>query len=152
MAYNNGFPATYQPYGGMYTNPVAYQPPMMQQPVMPQMQQAQQTQPNQTMTPPTIHAELVVVDGERAALDYPVAAGQSQMMMDKSEDTIYIKTAYANAQPTLDVFEKRPPAPPAPVFDPSAFVTRDELEERVAAILEAKSGIRRNTVTREAEE
>ena len=33
-----------------------------------------------------------------------------------------------------EFFDKRPPSPPAPVFDPAAYVTREELEKRIAEI------------------
>lgn len=126
MAYNTQmyFPQNYQPM--QYP---AFQP---QQMMTPQAQPVQQTQ--QMMTPPTIHAEIVQVDDEAAAANYPVGAGASQMMIARDDSAIFVKTAGANGS-TLDVFEKRPPAPPAPVFDPTAYVTRDEIEALVAAAM-----------------
>ena len=119
-------------YPGQYpTTDPAYMQYMRQQNHMPQPQQ--QTQP--TMTPPTIHAELVMVDSETAAGEYPVAAGASQMMMRNDEAAIYIKTAMQNGQYQLDVFEKRPPAPPAPKLDPADVVTKAYLEQRLADLL-----------------
>lgn len=101
--------------------PQAYQAPQFQyQPQMPQ----------QMMTPPTIRAEIVQVDNEEAASAYPVGAGASQMMIAKDDSAIYVKTAGANGT-TLDVYVKRPPAPPAPTFDPTLYVTREELEQRL---------------------
>ena len=116
MAWN---PQSYFPVG--YA--AAQMPQQMQMPMyQPQMaQQVQQTQP-QMMTPPTIHAEIVQVDGEEAAAAYPVGAGAS-----------FVKTAGANGA-TLDVFVKRPPAPPAPAFDPTLYVTREEMEARLASL------------------
>lgn len=99
------------------------------------MVQPQQAAAQPTMTPPTIHAELVMVDSEAAAGDYPVAVGASQMMMRKDEAAIYVKTAMQNGQYQLDVFEKRPPAPPAPKLDPADVVTKDYLEQRLADLL-----------------
>jgi hypothetical protein len=89
------------------------------------------------MTPPTIRAEIVQVDGEDAAKSYPVGAGASQMMISKDETEIYIKSATANGQTALDVYRKRPPAPPAPVFDPGEYVRKDEIETLIAAALSA---------------
>lgn len=117
--WNNGYPASYQPM---------YQPQMYQQ-----YQQQQTAQ----MTPPTIRAEIVQVDGEEAAKTFPVGAGATQMLMAKDDSAIYIKTALPNGQTTLDVFQKRPPAPPAPVFDPGEYVRKDEFDERLNAILDA---------------
>lgn len=127
MAIWNGYPATYQP---MY---------------QPQMYQAQQTQ--QMMTPPTIRAEIVQVDGEEAAAVYPVGAGATQMLMAKDDSAIFIKTALPNGQSNLVVYEKRPPAPPAPVFDPSLYVRRDEVEMLVSAALAAEKGANKRPKT-----
>ena len=129
-AFNGGFPVSYQPYGAYGGGYAGYQPtvPQMQQPQQPQM-----------MTPPTIRAEIVQVDGEDAANRYPVGAGASQMMIARDDSAIYVKTAAANGQGfTLDVFEKRPPAPPAPTFDPEQYVRKDELEMLVSAALAAQ--------------
>lgn len=126
--YNQGLPVGYQPAQMVYPMPEFFGAPSAQMP-----QQAQQM-----MTPPTIRAEIVQVGNETAARQYPVAAGASQMMIAKDDSAIYIKTAYANAQPTLDVYVRKPPAPPAPVFDPEEYIRKDELEKAVAAILAAQ--------------
>lgn len=84
------------------------------------------------MTPPTIRAEIVQVDGEAAAAQYPVGAGMSQMMMARDDTAIFVKTATANGY-TLDVFEKRPPAPQPASFNPAEYVRIDALPEIVAA-------------------
>lgn len=127
MAFNNGFPVGYTPYGGFY--PGYYNPAQMQQAQMPAAQQ------QQAMTPPTIHAEIVQVGSEQEANCFPVAAGASQMMIAKDDSFIAVKTAYANGEATVNFFAKRPPAPPKPAVDLSAYVTRDEMESRLAAIL-----------------
>jgi len=119
MAINGGFPIGYQPAQLYY--PYA-------QPVQPQPQQA-------GMTPPTVHADIVQVDGEQAAMAYPVAAGASQMMISKDETMIFVKTATATGQSSVDVFVKRPPAPPKPEVDMSLYITRDELEKRLADLM-----------------
>lgn len=137
MAFNNGFPVGYTPYGGFY--PGYYNPAQMQQAQMPPAQQQGNpfqnvTGSGQAMTPPTIHAEIIQVDNEQVAEAYPVAAGASQMMIAKDDSFIAVKTAYANGQAALDVFVKRPPAPPKPPVDLSAYVTRDEMEKRLAGL------------------
>ena len=118
--YNSSFPATYQP---MYQQ-TQFQPQQIQQ--APQM-----------MTPPTIRAEIVQVDSEESAASYPVAAGASQMMIAKDDSAIFIKSANANGY-TLDVYTKRPPAPPAPKFVPEEYVRKDELEKLLADALAPK--------------
>lgn len=110
-------------------------------------QTAQQsvTQPQQpaaaaTMTPPTIHAEIIQVSsgeqGEKEVAQYPIGAGQSQMFMARDDSTIFIKTATANGY-TLDIFDKRPPAPQPAPFDPSEYVRIDALQELVAPAVQA---------------
>lgn len=116
MIFNGGYPASYQPFG--------YQNYQQQQPQQPQM-----------MTPPTIRAEIVQVDSEEAASNYPVGAGASQMMIAKDDSAIYVKSALANGQATLDVFVKRPRTPQKPPVNLDDYVTRAELESRLEAIL-----------------
>lgn len=123
MIFNNGYPASYQPFGYGYQQ---YQQPM----------QNQQPQQQQMMTPPTIRAEIVQVDSEESASNYPVGPGSSQMMIAKDDSAIFVKTAMANGQSSLDVFVKRPRTPPKPAFDPDRYVTREELEKRLQAITE----------------
>lgn len=127
MIFNNGYPASYQPFGYNYQQ---YQQPMQNQP-----------QQQQMMTPPTIRAEIVQVDDEISAENYPVGAGSSQMMIKKDDSEIYVKTVLANNQAVLDVFVKRPKTPPKPAFDPDRYVTREELEKRLQAITERNKPI-----------
>lgn len=121
MAYNN-FPVGYQPAQMYY--------PQQQQP-MQQMQQPMQ----QTMTPPMIHAEIIQVENEQVAENHPMSAGTSQMMIAKDDSAIFVKTMYANGQYNLDVYMKRPQTPKKPEIDMGAYVTRDELENRLKEIM-----------------
>ena len=122
MAYN-GFPVGYQPFNPyMMGNPYIQQQPQQQQP--------------QSMTPPTIHADIIQVESEAEADRYPMAANQPpQMFMTRDESAIFIKTMLANNQHDLKVYPLRPPAPPTPPVDLAAYVTRQELDERLAALL-----------------
>lgn len=105
----------------------------------------------QMMTPPTIHAEIVQIDGEAAIAQFPVNAGASQMMMAKDDSFIAVKSMLANGQYTVDFYDKRPPAPPDPVFDPSAYVRRDEIEGLIAAAVAAVQPTKRATKREETE-
>ena len=51
---------------------------------------------------------------------------------------IQINSVYANGEYTDKIYEEQPPAPPAPTFDPKEYVRRDELDERVSAIVLAQ--------------
>ena len=140
-AYNNGFPVGYP----------QFYPQQFQQ--FPQQQTMPQQQIQQMMTPPTIHAEILQVESEQSAENYPVAAGTSQMMIKKDETEIYVKTAFANGQSRLDVYVKRPERPNKPVLDLEGYVTRDELENRLNELLKEVKGngnvrsVRKTTAT-----
>lgn len=96
----------------------------------------QQTIAPNTMTPPTIHAEIIQVDGEQAAAQYPVGSGMSQMMIARDESAIFVKTATANGY-ILNVFVKRPPAPEPEPFNPAEYVRIDSLPAIIAAEVQA---------------
>ena len=139
MAYT-GFPATYQSplYGAPAYAQAAYggqggiiSPPQQQ------TQQAANYGPQTAMTPPTIHAEIIQVESEEAVDRLPLAAGASQMYMTRDEGCIIVKTQYANGSFDKVGYDKRPPAPPAPVFEPGEYVRKDEIVEIVSAALAA---------------
>lgn len=148
MAYYNGFPATYPGayqtaypapqmpvYGQQMPNP-GFQSATFQNGNTQPMQQPQQ-QPAQMMTPPTIRADIIQIEDEAAVDRFPVAAGASQMFMTRAEDKIIIKTMGQDGALPLVIYDKRPPAPPAPVFNPKEYVRKDEFDERLNAILDA---------------
>lgn len=111
MAYNNYFPVNYQPFYPQY----------------PQQPQPQQ----QMMTPPTIRAEIVQVGSKTEAANFPVGAGQTQMMIMKDDSAIFIKSAFANGQANLDEYIRKPPEPEKPTAD---YITREEFEQRISAL------------------
>lgn len=94
--------------------PAARQWPMPQPPVA-------------SMTPPTIHAEIIQVPSIDHAIKTPVAAGSSQMFMTADELAIIVKTVNPSADGySVEIYDRRPPAPPEPVFDPRNYMTRQE--------------------------
>ena len=119
MAYNNYFPMGYAQYYPQYQQPQYQQP------------QAQ----TQMMTPPTIRAEIVQVADRTEAANFPVGAGQTQMMIARDDSAIYIKTAFANGQANLDEYVRKPPEAQKPVAD---YVTREEFERRLAELMPQK--------------
>lgn len=122
--YNNGFPINYSQY-----YPQQFQYPQ-------QNAQQQNVGTAQMMTPPTIHAEIVQINGRDDAVNFPVGTGQSQMMMTKDDSAIYIKSAYANGQSTLIKYAKEEVKPQE--TQKVDYVTREEFERRIAEIM--KSG------------
>ncbi len=115
MAYNPYFPTGYSGY------------PTYPQPIQPQ--------PPQSFTRPTIHAEIIQIEGDREeAENYPVQTGGTQMMINKAETKIFIKTVYANGQYNVDEFVKQAPAPKTPAINYEDFVTWDKLEKRLSEL------------------
>lgn len=132
MAYNNGFPATYQP---MY-----YQP----------QYQAVQQQPAQQ------NNGIIWIQGEAAAKSYLVAPNNSVVLFDSERQTIYLKSADASGMPSMKVLDYtiRDTTPvnapvsassPAPINSPD-YATKAEMEALAARIdalkaeIEAKKG------------
>lgn len=114
MAFNPYFPATYQ---NQY---------------MPQYQPQQQS------------GGLIWVQGESGAKSYPVSAGQSVLLMDSESNRFFIKSADSSGMPLpLRIFDyterkeaaKATESASAATLDVSRFVTHEELESRIAAIL-----------------
>lgn len=88
MAYNTYFPNSYYPnyYGNQQMPPQA-------------SQMASNAQQGQS-------ANLIWVQGENAAKAYPVASGQSVLLMDSEDSVMYIKSTDQSGMPQpLRVFE-----------------------------------------------
>ena len=103
---------------------------------------AYQPQMYQNQYNPQQSSGLIWVQGIEAAKSYPVSAGQSVLLMDSESNAFFIKTADASGMPLpLRVFDyternaqKAPETRTEPSIDLSAYVTRDELESRIAQI------------------
>jgi len=121
MAYNNGFPATYQQYYPQYQQP-QYQ------------QQAQAPQPNvQQQSNP-----MIWVQGETGAKSYLLSPNTTLPLWDSEKQTIYLKSADASGMPSMKILDYtiREQAQPqsVPVVSEQAqpkvdFVTHDELKD-----------------------
>lgn len=120
MAYN---PALYYPQ--------TYQPVVQQYAAYPQAVQAQ---------PPAARVvEVIPVDSEQIAVDFPVSVGATVEFVAKDDSFVAFKSVEMNGQSSFTIYDKRPPAPPAPQFDPGAYVTWEALDKRLAA-LQAATG------------
>lgn len=129
MAYNSGFPMSYQPM---------YYP-----------QQFQPTQNNAFSTPQNVGAAqptqngIIWVQGEAGAKSYLVAPNTTVQLWDSESQVIYLKSADASGMPsikTLDYTIREMPQAHAPAINTSVFATKDdlvalkaELEEMLAA-------------------
>jgi hypothetical protein len=133
MAYNNGFPMTYQQMYPQYI-PSSFQPQMMQQ--QPQMTQ----QVNDT--------GILWVQGEAGAKSWAVAPGKSVMLMDSESNTFYIKSSDNSGMPMpLRIFDynertvqqTQPQVVQHNEIDTSQFVTREEFNKKLDELF-AKHG------------
>ena len=99
-------------------------------------QTAQQAQPMQQVQqqPSSRMVEVVPASSEQAAKEFPVPAGATQMIIGNDDSFIAVKAVSMTGQITFDIYDKRPPAPPEKPVDLGAFVTRDELEKRLAEL------------------
>ena len=131
------FPVGYQPYSGGYQ--YQYQPqqmPMNNWNITGQM--SQQNLPSQQDMTPVIHMDIKQVENIEAISKNPPATGTTGAYMTKDEKMIIFRSVYANGEYTDKVYEERPPAPPAPAFDPKEYLRKDEFDERVNAIVTAQ--------------
>ena len=82
--------------------------------------------------------EAVPVDTVEEGAKIQVQVGGSVLAVARDDSFILVKSVGMNGAESINVFDRRPPSPPAPVFDPEVYVTKAELESRIAAIMEAK--------------
>lgn len=139
MAYNNGFPMTYQPYYQPYQQPMQMMPQQ-------QMQQPQQTVQQQPQYP-IVQGGFVRVRNENEARMYPVAPGNSVTFIDEANPYCYCKTVNMG-QLDRPIFERyrlvkeddaQAPveAPPKPVDVPSIDLSMYALKKDVLDELNA---------------
>lgn len=98
------------------------------------IQPPQPAQPQQTQGAART-VEVVPADSEKAATDFPVPAGSTKMIVARDDSFIAVKAVSMAGQVTMDFYDRRPPAPPAPAFDPAAYVRRDELPQLIGEAL-----------------
>lgn len=120
MAFNNGFPVSYQPAQ-------IYYPQFQQQPVNNQ---------------PT---GLIWVQGENAAKSYPVAPNNTVALFDSENKVIYIKSVDASGMPSMKTLDYtiREMNNVQPAITQNNYVTRadfDALVERMAKLEKGEQG------------
>ena len=113
-------------YTGAYPAGYGYQTPYW-----PQVQQPMIVQ----QEPNTRTVEVESADSIRAAQETQVGAGQTKMFIGKDDSFILVKAVSMTGQVAMDIYDKRPPEPPAPVLNPEEFVRKDELSTLIAEIV-----------------
>lgn len=130
-----GYPGYFNPYL-QSAYPQAYQSPQYQTPYPMQtttpypqqvQQQIQQAQAPPSMTPPTIHAEIIQAKSMDEIEKFPVNAGTSQLFQLSDDSAFVIKSVYPNGQFDIEIYAKQPKKPAPPPIDTARFVTWDAL-------------------------
>lgn len=127
-------------YTGAYPAGYGYQTPYWTQVQQPMMVQQE---------PNTRTVEVESADSIRAAQETPVGAGQTKMFIGKDDSFILVKAVSMTGQVAMDIYDKRPPEPPAQVLNPEEFVRKDELSTLIAEIVGQQ---KRTTAKKEAAE
>lgn len=132
MAYN---------YGNYYPTPMGNYSPQYSQTPMNQMQMNNmQMQPQ--MQQQSNNAGFVWVQGEAAAKAYPVAAGNSVLLMDSEAPVLYMKSTDVSGRPlpmeTYDLVKRENVVASQlkqPQIDLSEYVKMSELEAKVKELV-----------------
>lgn len=93
------------------------------------------------------------VQGEAAAKSYPVAPGNTVLLMDSEQSRFFMKTTDQSGMPMpLRIFEFKEVTntTAAPVMDTSQFVRRDELQEILANLQTCKCRKKKEDVENES--
>ena len=127
----------YQDYPGQqpFQDPAYVRAYGTRQPV----QQTAQQQPQSSAQT----VEVLPADNERFVLDFPVGNGQTKLFISKSDTFVGIKSVSMAGEVSVDFFDKRPPAPPAPTMNPADYVRKDELSALIAEAIKAENPPRR---------
>lgn len=131
----------------------AYMRAIGQQVQSQQVPGTQMSSANQQDMTPTIRTEIKQVDSIDAISRTPPAPGTTGAYMTKDEQTIIFRSMYANGEYKDRIYDMRPPAPPAPKFDPALYVRRDEIaslvDEALAVRIAAAQQKQQSQLTKE---
>lgn len=136
MAFYNGLPVNYQ-------TPVPYQ----QYPI-------QQTVSNLPMNNPS--SSIIWVQGEAGAKAYPVASGNSVLLMDSESDCFYIKSTDASGIPMplrvfnyVEIVQTQQKEVSEPQIDTSQLVYQDDLDKLRQELRQALEELKPRTMRKE---
>lgn len=136
MAYNNGFPVTYQQYYPQY-QPI--------QPVLPQnnVQNAQNQQSNR-----------IWVQGEAGARSYLVAPNNTVELWDSEASVIYLKSADVSGMPSIKILDytiRDTGKEPSPVKN-EVYATKEQVDSMNEQIESLKKKIEKLTKRKEEDD
>jgi hypothetical protein len=79
------------------------------------------------------------VSGEQEAVNAYVQAGRSKILFTADDKTIYVKCVSMNGQTSMDIYDRRVPAP---LPTPPDYVTREELNAALEALKTPKKAVK----------
>jgi len=79
------------------------------------------------------------VSSEQEAVNAYVQAGRSKILFAADDQTIYVKCVSMNGQTSMDIYDRRAPAP---LPTPPDYVTREELTAALEALKPAKKAVK----------
>ena len=138
----------YNPLYPSYFQPLNYMPQASQSYI--NQNQNQTPNPNQNQNNGT--ANLIWVQGEAAAKSFPVAPGQSVLLMDSEESIMYIKSTDTSGMPLpvriFDYKERSTAKSTADVAHASSdeYVSREEFNEFKEDVKRSIKGIRNSEI------
>lgn len=140
MAFYNGLPVNYQ-------TPVPYQQ---------QYPQMQQTPPSTPAIMNHSTASIIWVQGEAGAKAYPVAPGNSVLLMDSESDCFYIKSTDASGIPMplrvfnyVEIVQTQQKEVSEPQIDTSQLVYQDDLDKLRQELRQALEELKPKTMRKE---
>ena len=83
------------------------------------------------------------VNSEQEAVNAYVAAGRSKIMFTSDDKTVFVKSVSMNGQVSMDIFDRRPPAPVLPAPE---YVTKEALNQMLEALKSPKKGVKTEAV------
>lgn len=95
--------------------------------------------PYQSLMNPQPMTDIGQVNSEQEAINAYVAAGRSKIMFSADDKTVYVKCVGMNGQVSMDIFDRRLPAPPPA---PPEYVTREELNQILEAMKPARKAVK----------
>lgn len=130
MSYN-GYPLNYNQLYNPFNAPVQQS-----------MQQATPMSSVPNLAQGSANGAILWVQGEAGAKAYPVAAGNSLLLMDSEKQVFYIKSTDASGMPQplrRFVYHEDVAENATPKFDASQYITREEFEKALSEIKPKKS-------------
>ena len=85
----------------------------------------------------TPRTDIGQVNNEQEAVNAYVQAGSSRIMFTADDKTVFVKSVSMNGQVSMDIFDRRAPAPVLPASD---YVTREELTAALEALKTGTDG------------